>query len=377
MGIVAFAFLACVPQVDQNKINEAIDQGAQYLLTAGAKGFDKKVWDSPLELAVLALAHSKVKADEPAYVKAVEDLLAAPLSHTYRVAVHAMALSRLDPAKHRERIAHCAQWLVDTQTSSGAWGYPGNLADATSRPAAVTIAAPRISDPAKIKVRRVAPIDPKAEGDFSATQFALLGLRACADAGIEIQKETWYAALQYTLKTRRQDGGWGYQFGRMKDKTSYGSMTCAGVAGVAICQYYLNNKNFAKDGAVLAGLAWLGKGYDPSDHVNVTLSGVIDPTRWHYYYLYSIERVGDILKVDKLGTHDWYAEGAKYLLEQQKPDGSWTVAGARKWDWTAVGDMQVADTCFAILFLTKATPTLIQTPGSKKPATAPGGVPDK
>ena len=48
-----------------------------------------------------------------------------------------------------------------------------------------------------------------------------------------------------------------------------------------------------------------------------------------------------------LGAHDWYREGATYLLKEQKGDGSWNAKP---------GDgFMVHDTSFAILFLRRAT----------------------
>ena len=55
-------------------------------------------------------------------------------------------------------------------------------------------------------------------------------------------------------------------------------------------------------------------------------------------------------------------DGAKHLLAKQKDDGSWWTGALPK-----AGEMDVtADTCFAILFLTRATPALTATEGGKK-----------
>ena len=47
-----------------------------------------------------------------------------------------------------------------------------------------------------------------------------------------------------------------------------------------------------------------------------------------------------------IGNHDWYFDGARKLLEAQRPDGSWDASHFKKPTW---------DTCFAILFLKRAT----------------------
>jgi hypothetical protein len=59
------------------------------------------------------------------------------------------------------------------------------------------------------------------------------------------------------------------------------------------------------------------------------------------------------LDIEKIGEHDWYQEGAEYLLKNQQRDGIWNQATDDRF-----GEGAVVDTCFAILFLKKATPVL-------------------
>ncbi|MBI4565513.1 MAG: hypothetical protein HY716_12535 [Planctomycetes bacterium] len=77
---------------------------------------------SPVELVVLTLSHAGVSRDHPVFEKCLQAMLDSKLEYTYRVALHAMALQRLDPVAHQERLAHCGQWLVDTQCAEGEWG---------------------------------------------------------------------------------------------------------------------------------------------------------------------------------------------------------------------------------------------------------------
>ena len=91
----------------------------------------------------------------------------------------------------------------------------------------------------KIKRKRHKHIDIKGVGDISNTQFAILGLKACFDARIEIPRKTWKAALGYIRKYQNKDGGWGYAYAGQRDNQSYASMTCAGVCSIAICRYGL------------------------------------------------------------------------------------------------------------------------------------------
>jgi hypothetical protein len=58
-----------------------------------------------------------------------------------------------------------------------------------------------------------------------------------------------------------------------------------------------------------------------------------------YYFLWSLERVGVIFGLEKIGNVDWYQYGADLLIPAQKPNGSW---GNR------------VDTSFALLFLARS-----------------------
>lgn len=365
------------PKVDPKKVDEAIDKGAAYLLKQFEEGTTDTAWTSPIEIVVLTLHHANVKPTHPVFDKLLKALLAAKLEYTYRVALQAMALHRVDPKKYEERIAHCAQWLVETQCAEGEWGYPGTLSDEKEIPKPVTVEppkkevakdAPAGTEPAWAIRRRKKP-DARLKGDQSNAQFALLGLRACQESGVEIPKETWTEALKFQLRTQRADGGWGYYFRDMKDKTGYGSLTLAGISAVAICRFYLGVKDPSQDPAVKKGIAWVAKRLEFNKNPEVTGSNVIDPLAWHFYYLYSIERTAIILNLEKFGDREWYAGGARWLLLRQNTDGSWTTG--LKLQWVAAGDMVVPDTCFAILFLTRSTPPLVETGGSKKPPEAP------
>jgi hypothetical protein len=71
---------------------------------------------------------------------------------------------------------------------------------------------------------------------------------------------------------------------------------------------------------------------------------------WLYYYLYSVERVGRILNTELIGRQEWYPLGARQLIDLQEANGAWRGDSYEK-------DVRLA-TSFALLFLTRATPTL-------------------
>jgi hypothetical protein len=141
--------------------------------------------------------------------------------------------------------------------------------------------------------------------------------------------------------------GWGYQPGR----EATGSMTTAGVSSLAICRSHLLGKAVFKgdlsaktERALNDGLAWL--------NVNFSVKGNPPGGGWHYYYLYGLERAGVLADTRFLGDHDWYREGAEYLLRNQNRAGYWPRLGRRG---RRGGADTLSDTCFALLFLRRAT----------------------
>ena len=92
--------------------------------------------------------------------------------------------------------------------------------------------------------------------------------------------------------------------------------------------------------AVHDGLAWLGR------HFTVNSNPYRGNNDFHYYFLYGLERAGELAGVENFGPHDWYREGAEYLLAQQHKDGYWRGAGH---------DGPLAATSYALLFLTRGT----------------------
>ena len=66
------------------------------------------------------------------------------------------------------------------------------------------------------------------------------------------------------------------------------------------------------------------------------------------YFLWSVERVGVLLGVEKIGDTDWFQKGADALLKMQKEDGGWPS------NWPKEDKDGVCDTSFALLFLRKA-----------------------
>jgi hypothetical protein len=125
-------------------------------------------------------------------------------------------------------------------------------------------------------------------------------------------------------------------------------MTAGAVGALAICDYILDQDR-KKDVAIKSGLAWLNAHWSVTANEGPVEFDTSNKTEY-FYFLYALERAGMLLDVPTIGKHDWYGEGASAILDAQKPDGSW-YGGAKRCNSTW-------DTCFAILFLKKATQRL-------------------
>lgn len=354
------------PKVDEFKVESAIKRGAEALKlkarkVGGGRGGSR-------ELLLLTLIHSGVKRTDPVVEDLLQAMLDEELGFTYRVALQAMVLEEIDRVKYQRRLLQCAQFLVDNQCLNGQWTYGepttypepslgGSKDVATGGP--VTPAGGVVVFGEKPAVRIRIPVkkqrDGPKNGDNSNSQYAALGLRACHDSGIVLPKEVVQKAAQWWRDSQCGDppappvkGGrvatgsaaaWpaarGWSYGNKG--TAYGSMTAGAVGALVICDYILGS-DWKKDENVNAGLSWLRDNFTVTENANHGM-------KYHYYYLYGLERTGMLYGIEKLGKFDWYYEGATHLLDAQADDGSWGGA---------------LDTCFALLFLKKSTRALVE-----------------
>jgi hypothetical protein len=289
-------------------------------------------------LAVLALLNSGLPTDHPKVARGLEFLRSTELpDETYELSTMILALAATGEKRDVGRIGQLADLLVQYQQRDGegrgAWGYGGGGG-------------------------------PAGWWDNSNTQFALLGLREAAYAGIPIDDRVWQDAQDHWMKQRDNlpiaarltPRGWEYNSGR----EATGSMTVAGVASLTITSGFLRSRNGEgadgsidccalddEDGkvrrAIDAGVLWL------TQHFRVTSNPGED--NWLLYYIYGLERAGRLTGLRFFGDHDWYRVGARHLVESQD---------VRFGSWTSQGDDPVSGTCFALLFLSKGlSPVLI------------------
>lgn len=374
------------PKVDQLKVDEAIRRGIEYLKGAGSPaayspGVPYYVPDSD-ELILLTFIHAGVSVRDPVFVELFKRVMEAPLAKTYKVSLQAMVLEELNRVQYQPRIWACAQFLVDNQIRTGQWGYGsptpalkgvpttgqrdgvptqgGTLRKSSTTSGDSVREKPKVTRKLKVQQTRFS----EEGGDDSNAQYAALGLRACHEAGIVIPESTiklavkWWetAAIDQQVKLVPNGvasgggaglKGWGYRLSCDDPCTQpYASMT-AGAVGALVIYDYMLRKNWKADPLVQSGMGWLGKNFSVTQNSGARAHGSEgNPNAWVYYYLYALERAGILYGASSIGGHDWYQEGAEVLLAAQGANGAWSTGAPTKPVW---------DTCFAILFLKRAT----------------------
>jgi hypothetical protein len=303
-------------------------------------------------LAVYTLLWCDVRPDDPAILRGLgvlADAAAEEWQRTYTAALIVMAAAKFEEAggvraavpRLRRRMEDAVRWLCSSQqerernptgAAPGCWSY-----------------------------------HPGMRWDNSNTQFAILGLAAGRSAGADVPVYVWQRALEHWRRcffgrprplgargsgTEQHSGsdvpeGWAY-LGAPGDPNAArpsASMTAAGICSILVIRSILENRPTREiaqeDGWVGAGIRGLERihGIPAGGHTDWPMHGL-----GTYYTLYSIERAMVLAGVRRLGEVDWYVDGANYIMASQRTDGSW-------WD--------VADTCFALLFLKRATPAVI------------------
>jgi hypothetical protein len=359
------------PKVDQKAVDEAIKKGVASLKGAKIQTSEgpggRKLWWG--ELVLWTYVHAGVPESDERFEALFKEMMERKLETTYNVSLRAMILEELDRVKYQPHLKACAQFLVDNQCKNGQWSYgdPSFAADdvptggeGARQDVATSGGKPKVRADGKRekpKVARKVPVkkerDGPASGDNSNSQYAALGLRACHDAGIVLPKEgvklaqKWWRDAQHDETDAKQAyAGDGWCYGpKNYGHAAYGSMTAGAVGSLAIYGYILG-ENWKADRGVQGGLEWMAKNFTVTENPGPPEHGGGKAGWMYYYYLYALERAGILAGTEKLGGHEWYPEGANQLLKAQKADGSWTSSDYGNGVW---------DTCFAILFLRRAT----------------------
>ncbi|MBI3831395.1 MAG: DUF4159 domain-containing protein [Planctomycetes bacterium] len=254
-------------------------------------------------LCLMALLNSGVKPNDPKVADDIADLARRADSYTveqytgsYRAGLLLMMLAMTKDPKYRDTAAQMARRLQRHQGLNGSWG------------------------------------------DNSRSQYALLGLKAAEDMGVEVPDTIYQSARKMIEAGQGANGGWGYT--HQSGEASYGSMSVAGLTSLFITggRLYRGTKTCGQgesDKRLVKGLEWMARNFTVTNNPGQGGMG------YHYYYLYGLERVGVLMAQRTIGGHDWYREGAEFLVRAQNNDGSW-------YD-------DVLGTEFAMLFLGKGS----------------------
>jgi len=222
--------------------------------------------------------------------------------------------------------------------------------------------------------------------DNSNTQFGILAVWVARKHGVNVEASLDAIEKRF-LATQLPSGGWSYS-GILRASEGSPSMTCAGLLGLATAVGRREERRMqavlpkrpdpkpepkpgsknpddpfftappkvdpkkqadpkkpvadTRDKAVELALANLGavlrggnvaRGRNPVDGGNLSNRDL--------YFFWSLERVGVVYGLEKIGNVNWYEVGADTLLEKQRRDGSW-------------GSSAEVDTAFAILFLARS-----------------------
>ena len=178
--------------------------------------------------------------------------------------------------------------------------------------------------------------------DNSNTQYGVLGIWACAHAGLEIPFRYWQLESRHWRISQHINGTWGYAgFVGRPTKPSAGratQFTPAGLASLFICDEFIDARNTSiqpvKDPSIVAGLHWMNHNFNPNET--------------NMYAMYGDERVGLASGIKTFGDHDWYRDFAATLLKHQNKDGSW---GAVLLGWNGGSEAPLIGTAYTLLIL--------------------------
>ncbi len=333
LGAIGCLLVAARPlaaQVSAEDVRAAIRKSSEYLKSkqnpqTGRWPGDQVFRDGVTPLVTLALLNAGEPVDSPAIQAALQYLRSLGTHNVYTTSLQTMVLCMASPEQDRLLIRRNVEWLQQAayryNSAAGpavAWSY----------------------------------LSPSATYDNSNTQFAILALMEAERTGVVLPDAFWQSVANHFRSTQAADGGWGYKGGQR----STGSMTSAGIASLVIASGKLGQARASTRGGIVKccgndgenedwvriqrGIDWMGRHFsvrlNPGARINVL------------YYLYALERVGRLTGQRFIGAHDWYREGAEYLIQVQQRG----VTG--QWRGNGVGEKDpIVGTSLALLFLSK------------------------
>jgi hypothetical protein len=341
IGLAGFAAPACAQSDEQ--ISEARARGVKYLKERqkGDGSWEFSGHDVGITaLCTIALIENGVPLNDSSVQKGYEYVKknSNKLKNTYDLSLVIVLFSRFGDRRDKPLIKSYAARLIAGQMESGGWHYecPGPEIDAEKI----------LRDPSAV------PRPKEGYGDNSCTQFAVLGLWVASRTGINVDRTLTKVEKRFS-KNQADDGGWAYVAMNQEGRAPSGdSMTGAGLFCLAVAQAS-QIRDAVKTGKKTEGPEASGKSLLESRVFDRGLKRTGDFVKGigpgsGRYFLWSVERVGVLLGLEKIGETDWFKRGADALLKTQKEEGGWPTA------WAEADKEGLSDTCFALLFLRKA-----------------------
>lgn len=371
-------------------VSKAIDGGTKFLrdklgnlgapsLRAEGDEDNRTYHTGRMALGLLALIKGGIKKTDPVLLRCLDELRQRPLIDTYSLGNALMAMEAFHSSGHDA--ADLAQGAIDR--------------------------ARRLSVPENDKAlmqrwtnQLLDNVDTRVESNYllrfnyvrdrrfdnSVNQYGLLGLYSAHLCGIDISPSLWEGAANHLITAQCESkgtlnldltdfrtlarvevaddskrtatmlpvrpAGWTYEDPKWdgENQPAWGSMTCAGITGLAINQAALLDLGQKRiklqndaDAARHAGFGWLAQ--------NLTLRyhpGHMERQQhWLYYYLYGLERAALLSGIGRIQGRDWYFEGAMVLLGAQDANGSWPGE--------LYPDQEIERAAMAVLFLKRGT----------------------
>ena len=302
--------VAADPEVPLSmRVNRAIAKGIERIKAhqqpdGSWAGFEGEHPGGLTALCTFTLLKSGVRRSDDAVRRGLARVLDTEFKSTYSTSVKLLLLDALgDPQAYREHADSSLDFLVQHQLA-GEWAYPWGRADASN------------------------------------SQFALLGLRAAHRMSLEVPDATLVNAIKALYRLQDgENGGFKYELNRQ----ATGGITAASLGGLRVLEELGEGRS-----AVTSLLRKFQKQHELADEFMIErwhpAHNAYGPNAWtpgfHYPYLWAVERWCGLTGRTQLGEHDWYAEGARWLIDEQGDDGAW---------------LDTQETCFALLFLRRAT----------------------
>jgi hypothetical protein len=333
------------------QVNHAIEKAQQFLLSKrNAQGTWEEVpkpeiggddngqastsgrqWGGLTAFSTYALLASGTDYRNAELAPAIEFLLHANTEGTYVLGASSQVLLYLPPDKTRNLLRHNLEKLLHGlhpaagaparwPFQAGFYGYWTGELKGTPTPL-MEVGSTRVGRP-----------QPNDWSDRSNSQYGVLGMWALEQAGADVPANYWRTVDTAWKRAQDPTGGWSYH---NAEPNVTPAMTAAGIATLFITQDYTLDVDFSicrggiKNPALDKGTAWMDQ------HMFDIMTG-------SYYALYGLERVGAASGRRFFGGQDWFRQITDLLVSQQKEDGSWHSDRG-----------EIADTCFAMLFLSR------------------------